>query len=75
MTNAEFEKARDRLKEYLEKYVHSTDMVITLVTAFAGDAENERTWTDSQLKELFDMAKNANKKVLTTDQSSQDLTN
>lgn len=72
MKKAEFEKAKVRLNGYIEKYGYSTDTVISFVTACAGE-ENERTWTDSQLKELFDMADNANKKVLTTDQSSQDL--
>lgn len=61
MKKAEFEKAKVRLRESLEKYGYSTDIVIGFVTALAGE-ENERTWTESQLKELFDMALNANKK-------------
>ena len=61
MKKVEFEKAKARLKESLEKYGYSTDIVIAFVTALAGE-ENERTWTDSQLNELFDMALNANKK-------------
>ena len=61
MKKAEFEKAKARMRESLEKYGYSTDIVIAFVTALAGE-ENERTWTDSQLKELFDMALNANKK-------------
>lgn len=61
MKKAEFEKAKARMREYLEKYGYATDIVIGFVTALAGE-ENERTWTDSQLKELFDMALNANKK-------------
>lgn len=61
MKKAEFEKAKARMREYLEKYGYVTDIVIGFVTALAGE-ENERTWTESQLKELFDMALNANKK-------------
>ena len=61
MKKAEFEKAKVRLRESLEKYGYSTDIVIAFVTALAGE-ENERTWTDSQLKELFDMAITARKK-------------
>ena len=61
MKKAEFENAKARMREYLEKYGYATDIVIGFVTALAGE-ENERTWTDSQLKELFDMALNANKK-------------
>lgn len=61
MKKAEFEKAKARMRESLEKYGYSTDIVIAFVTALAGE-ENERTWTDSQLNELFDMALNANKK-------------
>ena len=61
MKKAEFEKAKARMREYLEKYGYATDIVIGFVTALAGE-ENERTWTDSQRKELFDMALNANKK-------------
>lgn len=61
MKKAEFEKAKARLKESLEKYGYSTDKVIAFVTALAGE-ENERTWTESQLKELFDMAIKESKK-------------
>ena len=61
MKKAEFEKAKARMREYLEKYGYSTDKVIAFVTALAGE-ENERTWTESQLKELFDMAITARKK-------------
>ena len=61
MKKAEFEKAKARLRESLEKYGYSTDIVIGFVTALAGE-ENERTWTDSQLKELFDMAIKESKK-------------
>lgn len=62
MKKAEFEKAKVRLRESLEKYGYSTDIVIGFVTAFADEKENERTWTDSQLEELFDMAAEARKK-------------
>lgn len=62
MKKAEFEKAKARLRESLEKYGYSTDIVIGFVTAFADEKENERTWTDSQLEELFDMAAEARKK-------------
>lgn len=61
MKKAEFGKAKARLKESLEKYGYSTDKVIAFVTALAGE-ENERTWTESQLKELFDMAIEPRKK-------------
>lgn len=61
MKKAEFEKAKARMREYLEKYGYATDIVIGFVTAFAGE-ENERTWTESQLKELFDMAIKESKK-------------
>lgn len=61
MKKAEFEKAKVRLRESLEKYGYSTDIVIGFATALAGE-ENERTWTDSQLKELFDMAIKESKK-------------
>ena len=61
MKKTEFEKAKVRLKESLEKYGYSTGTVISFVTACAGE-ENERTWTDSQLEELFDMAAEARKK-------------
>ena len=62
MKKAEFEKAKVRLRESLEKYGYSTDIVIGFVTAFADEKEHERTWTDSQLEELFDMAAEARKK-------------
>ena len=62
MKKAEFGKAKARMREYLEKYGYATDIVIGFVTAFADEKENERTWTDSQLEELFDMAAEARKK-------------
>ena len=62
MKKAEFENAKVRLRESLEKYGYSTDIVIGFVTAFADEKENERTWTDSQLEELFDMAAETRKK-------------
>ena len=61
MKKAEFENAKARMREYLEKYGYATDIVIGFVTALAGE-ENERTWTESQLKELFDMADEEKKK-------------
>ena len=61
MKKAEFEKAKARLKESLEKHGYSSGIVIAFVTALAGE-ENERTWTESQLKELFDMAIKESKK-------------